>query len=566
MIVIFQPLVEIGERIMVMAGVVLAPPDIRPPPYRLDKAIRIVAPQPLLLVTMLGPLTACDGDGTDLLPRVLKTRALLAILALAAPQPVPRARIIALLWSRRDKPQGRGSLRQATHELRIALGPSAGLLQAEAAHLALSDDGLRVDARLILLATPAQPDPLALWRAEMLSDLVGLDPAFDRWLRDELQRLWQCVRALGEKVLAEVDGPNATAAAAERLLTIDAAHEGAWRALIRVHLERGDRAAAVAAYERCRAALSAQCQVVPSAETTALVAVLRTDAAPPAVLLQVPAELLQVPAVLPQVNATTVSLPRRRVASSRIRLGVASLRGGAAAVTSDLAAGLTEELIIALSRFRWLACVPCVADQTMREVDYRLDGTVQRSDDRLRVLLRLTALHSGGEVVWAERFDQDIADIFALQDRLASTTAAQLEPRLWLWEGERIAARATAPQNAPDLLHLAVPEVYRLDRGRFMAAGRLLDQSIALDPDNASAHAWAAHWQIFAVGQGWASTPAADIERARGLAERAILLDPDDARGLSLAGHVRGFIDHRPEEAQRLHERALEINPSLPLS
>ena len=90
-----------------------------------------------------------------------------------------------------------------------------------------------------------------------------------------------------------------------------------------------------------------------------------------------------------------------------------------------------------------------------------------------------------------------------------------------------------------------------------MAAGKLLDQSVQLDPDNAAAHAWAAQWHIFAVGQGWASTPAADVERARGLAERAILLDPDDARGLSLAGHVRGFIDHRPQEARRLHERAL---------
>ncbi len=99
-----------------------------------------------------------------------------------------------------------------------------------------------------------------------------------------------------------------------------------------------------------------------------------------------------------------------------------------------------------------------------------------------------------------------------------------------------------------------------------MAAGRLLDQSIALDPDNASAHAWAAQWHIFAVGQGWASTPTADIERARGLAQRAILLDPEDARGLTLAGHVCGFIDRRPDEALVLHERAIAANPNLPLS
>jgi hypothetical protein len=143
-----------------MAGVVLAISELRPLPHRLDKVIQIITPQPLLSMTMLGPLTACDADGHQVLPRVRKTRALLAILALAAPRPVSRVGIVALLWSRRDLPQARGSLRQATHELRMALGPVGLLLRAEAAHLALSDNGLQVDARQILLATPTHPDAL----------------------------------------------------------------------------------------------------------------------------------------------------------------------------------------------------------------------------------------------------------------------------------------------------------------------------------------------------------------------------------------------------------------------
>jgi tetratricopeptide (TPR) repeat protein len=233
---------------------------------------------------------------------------------------------------------------------------------------------------------------------------------------------------------------------------------------------------------------------------------------------------------------------------------------------AELAAGLAEELVIALSRFRGLACVPCTCGQLEPDVDFLLDGSVQRSGDRLRVLLRLTDWRAGGDVVWAERFDHDVTEIFTLPDLLASTAAARLEPRLWLWEGERSGTDGPEPRTAQDLLRLAVPAVYRLDRRRFMAAGELLDQSIALDPDNASAHAWAAQWHIFAVGQGWASTPATHMQRARGLAERAILLDPEDGRGLSLAGHVRVFMDRRPEEALLLHERALETNPSLPLS
>ena len=454
--------------------------------------------------------------------------------------------------SRRDSPQARGSLRQATHELRIALGPVGLLLQAEAAHLALSDDGLQVDARQILLATPAQPDALALWRGEMLPELVGLDPAFDRWLGEQLRDLRQRVRAIGEAVLVAADGPDAATIAAGWLLAIDAAHEGAWRALIRGYIVRGDRAAAMAAYGRCCTALFTHCQVMPSDETTSLVAALRAQSTPTA--------------EPPQGRSAAFLVSRRRNAGSRIRVGVTTLRGGAAAGMAEIAAGLSEELLVALSRFRWLGCVPCAAWQGEPDVDYLLGGVVQRCNDRLLVLLRLTDRRAGGEVVWAERFDHAITDIFALQDRLASSTAAQLEPWLWLWEGERIDAGGPEPQTAQDLLRLAVPAVYRLDHRRFLAAGRLLEQSIALDPDSASAHAWAAQWHVFAIGQGWASAVAVGIERARSLAQRAIVLDPEDARGLTIAGHVRGFIDHRPDEALRLHERAIAANPNLPLS
>jgi TolB-like protein len=363
--------------------------------------------------------------------------------------------------------------------------------------------------------------------------------------------LRQRVRAIAEAVLVAADGPDAVATAAERVLAIDATHEGAWRALIRLHIEHGDRAAAIAEYERCCTALSVQCEIAPSAET-ALVTALRAQPTPTA--------------ALPQGHIAAFPIWRRRSSSSRLRLGVATLRGGPATEMAELAAGLSEELVVALSRFRWLGCVPCTAWQAEPDVDYLLGGVVQRSDDRLRVLLRLTDRHAGGEVIWAERFDHLITDIFTLQDHLASSTAARLEPWLWLWEGERIGAGVSEPRTAEDLLRLAVPAVYRLDRRRFLEARRLLEQSIALDPDNASAHAWAAQWHVFAVGQGWAPTVTSSIEIARNLAHRAISLDPEDARGLTLAGHVRGFIDHRPEEALRLHERAIAANPNLPLS
>ena len=340
--------------------------------------------------------------------------------------------------------------------------------------------------------------------------------------------------------------------AAERLLVIDSAHEAAWRFLIRCHIECGDRVAAIGTYARCCAALAAQCQVGPSAETTAQVPALRVR---PTILTPIS-----------RMRDVAVEAPRRRVADSRIRLGVAPLRSTVAGGTAELAAGLAEELIIALSRFRWLACIPCAAEQSEQGMDYLLDGSVQRSDERLRVLLRVMDLNSCGEVVWAERFDHRITDIFTLSDRLASTMPAQLEPRLWLWEGEWVGAGGIEPRTAQDLLRLAVPALHRLDRHGFVVAGHWLDQSIELDADNAAAQTWAAQWHILAVGQGWAAHPAAIIARAHDLVDRAFRLNPDDARGLTLAAHMRAFIDHRPQEALRLHERAVAASPNLPLN
>jgi tetratricopeptide (TPR) repeat protein len=74
------------------------------------------------------------------------------------------------------------------------------------------------------------------------------------------------------------------------------------------------------------------------------------------------------------------------------------------------------------------------------------------------------------------------------------------------------------------------------------------------------------YWHVLLVGQGWADDPVAATRRAGELAERAVTLDRTDARGLALVGHVRGFLCKRPEEACILHERAISLNPSLPLA
>ena len=506
-------------------------------------------PFPSLQVNLLGPMAARDADGDDRLPRVRKTRALLAILAMAAPEPVTRAQLTALLWSRRQPPQARGSLRQALRELLVTLGPASRLLLIDRTQVALARKGLQVDAWELAAAGPARPDSVALWQGVLLPDLVGLDPAFDQWIGTQRQYLARRARTAAETVLAGATNATSVIAAAERLLGIEPTHEAAWQALIRAQAGCGERTAALASYERYCVTLSAHCQAGPSSETAALVAGLRAAPARPAL----------------QPTVAT-RMPRRQGTRTRLRLGIVALRGADPETDATLAAGLTEEMIVAFARFRWLGCVPCPAEQADHDVDLLLTGRVQRSGDRLRVLLRLMDLHRGGEVVWAERFDRTITDLFAFQDEVTSATAARIEPRLWLWEELRTGAYDRPPSVPRDLVRLAVPALHRLDRPRFLAAGACLDRAVALDPEDAPALAWAAQWHLFCVGQGWATDPAAGMQRAHDLAERAVQIDPEDARGLTLAGHVRGFLNRRPEEALRLHERAIAANPNLPLT
>src|SRR6202012_4531327 len=109
----------------------------------------------------------------------------LAILAMASPKPVLRPHLAALLWSRREQEQARGSLRQSVHELQDTLGPAwSHLFVTDRHHLSLRGAALEIDA--LSLAQPGGLSAAILDRFEdvLLEDLNGLDPAFDRWLED----------------------------------------------------------------------------------------------------------------------------------------------------------------------------------------------------------------------------------------------------------------------------------------------------------------------------------------------------------------------------------------------
>ena len=145
--------------------------------------------------------------------------------------------------------------------------------------------------------------------------------------------------------------------------------------------------------------------------------------------------------------------------------------------------------------------------------------------------LRLLDLRAGNQVVWSRRFDREAKDLLTLQDEVAAEVVAQIDPEILLIEAQRLAARPPADATAYDLVLRALPLLTRLERAQFMQAGELLRQAIALEPDYAAAHAWYAFWHMFLFGQAWAADPQAVMAEAGRLADRAITLDPQDARG-----------------------------------
>ena len=171
-----------------------------------------------------------------------------------------------------------------------------------------------------------------------------------------------------------------------------------------------------------------------------------------------------------------------------------------------------------------------------------------------------------GEIVWAGRFDRTMTDALTLQDELGATIVAQVDPELMRHEGRRSATSRADETTAHGLLLQALPAIYRLEHESFLDARRLLEASLRADPSSSVAHGWLAYWDLLYVGQGWSSDPAASSAEAARLAERAVMLDSGDARALTLAGHVRGFLSKHPEEASALHERAIALNPNLALA
>jgi adenylate cyclase len=234
--------------------------------------------------------------------------------------------------------------------------------------------------------------------------------------------------------------------------------------------------------------------------------------------------------------------------------------------------GLTQDVIGALGRFSsltvmsWNAVLPLKdkpagATEIARRlgVRYQVEGSVLQAGDRVRVTAQL--VNADGRVLWSARFDEALADLFALQENIATQVAGALAIRVGQVEQRRVFAKPTANLQAYDYVLRARPALQRPTRANIVDARTLIRKAIELDPNYAAAYSALAETYFSATSMGWAEAPLEVLGRAAEMADKALSLDDTDVRAHVILGRIHIF-HQRYEQAKTEMENAIAINPS----
>ncbi|HXV01919.1 MAG TPA: TIR domain-containing protein, partial [Caulobacteraceae bacterium] len=235
--------------------------------------------------------------------------------------------------------------------------------------------------------------------------------------------------------------------------------------------------------------------------------------------------------------------------------------------------GMVEEIARALSRFKSIFVIGGSSSLSFKGkgttpqeaarllgVRYVLEGSVRKAGARVRIAVKLIDGANGAQI-WADRFEDTLDDVFALQDKVALSVAGVIEPAVREAEIRRASARPTENMGSYDLCLRAVSLLRTVAKADVLAALDLLTRAIALDPDYgfAMAVAMLCHGTIYV--NGWSDNPERHLSEARKLSQRAIKVggdDPDVLLNLATATlRIRGDL----ETAASLADRAMALNP-----
>jgi adenylate cyclase len=238
--------------------------------------------------------------------------------------------------------------------------------------------------------------------------------------------------------------------------------------------------------------------------------------------------------------------------------------------------GLTEDIITELSRFHDLLVIsrnsafvykgkPVKVREVAREfgVDYVLEGSVRKAAGRIRVTVQLIDAETDRHI-WAERYDRELEDIFAIQDEITRAIVATLQGRVEAATHDRAKRKPTDNMVAYECVLAAKVLHHRSTRADNEQAQRLLDRALALDPNYAHAHAWKA----CVLGQTWVYDWCGDrdatFQQVGAELETSLALDDNDSDVHRILAAVNLNRDDHDKAAYH-QERALALNPNYDL-
>jgi TolB-like protein len=236
--------------------------------------------------------------------------------------------------------------------------------------------------------------------------------------------------------------------------------------------------------------------------------------------------------------------------------------------------GITEDIITELSRFSKLFVIARNSSFTfkgkvvdVRQVGrdlgarYLLEGSIRRDGERVRITAQLIDVLTGRHR-WAERYDRDLTDIFAVQEEVARAIVAVLADHVYVAEIELAKRKPTENLGAYDLYLRGMAEVYKWTREANEEALRLFYRAIELDPEFPPPYGAAAMRFSTRKGFGWIVDHDQEVAEVRRLARRVMQLGKSDATAFSHIGHSLSYVTKDLVNGVALIDEALALNPN----
>ncbi len=235
--------------------------------------------------------------------------------------------------------------------------------------------------------------------------------------------------------------------------------------------------------------------------------------------------------------------------------------------------GITEDIITALSRIRWFLVIARNSSfsykgtspdirQVARELDVRyiLEGSVRKAGNRVRITAQLIDA-SDGSHIWAERYDRELEDIFAVQDQITETVVRAIEPELSRVEQDRARRKRPEDLDAWDCYLRGMWHVWRSNKADNEEAQRPFTRATEMDPHFTSGYAGLAIARIRTTVLGFTDRPEEEIAECVRVANTALTLDEREAvayAALAMAAEFRHDFDACLDAAAK----AIDINPN----